>query len=487
MKTIKNIVSGIQKRHCLVGCILLACACLQSCKKFIEIPPPTTQLITSTVFSNDAAATSAMLAIYKLMVSNGESLNMSKNNGLVADELTNYSSSPFSLGPYRNALNATDGFGPWQNAYIYIYQANAVIEGLQKNAGVSLSVKQQLTGEAKFIRAFWHFYLTNCYGAASLQLTTDYIVNEGLARTPRMQVLQQIITDLTDAQQLLSDQYVDATSITSTPDRVRPNKMVATALLARAYLYFGDYDSKNVNDYKNAEVASTSVISNSQYSLISPLTNSNYVFNISNNAEAIWQLATPLPANNGATRDGQTYVLISKPTNVSLSQQLIGSFEAGDNRKNIWVGSFTASGVTYSFANKYKTRTGSTIAEYVMVLRLAEQYLIRAEARAQQGNTSGAIADLNIIRNRAGLANYAGPTDQASLLTAILHERQVEFFCEWGHRWFDLNRTGNTNSVMSIVTPQKGGIWSSDGHQLLFPIRSIQISLDPNLSQNPGY
>ncbi len=98
-----------------------------------------------------------------------------------------------------------------------------------------------------------------------------------------------------------------------------------------------------------------------------------------------------------------------------------------------------------------------------MVLRLAEQYLIRAEARAQQNNLSGAQDDLNTIRARAGLDNTAANT-QTSLLAAVMHERQVEFFCEGGQRWFDLTRTGQANAVLSIEKP---GFKPTD---ILFPI-----------------
>jgi hypothetical protein len=120
------------------------------------------------------------------------------------------------------------------------------------------------------------------------------------------------------------------------------------------------------------------------------------------------------------------------------------------------------------------------------VLRLSEQYLIRAEAEANVGDSTDAISDLNVIRARAGLSSYADTT-QGSLLSAILHERQVELFTEWGHRWFDLCRSGNAISVMSTVCPQKGGTWNPNGYQVLFPIPKTELINDVNLTQNPGY
>jgi len=119
---------------------------------------------------------------------------------------------------------------------------------------------------------------------------------------------------------------------------------------------------------------------------------------------------------------------------------------------------------------------------------LGEQCLIRAEARAQQGNLNGAISDLDIIRKRAGLpliANTNPGISQSVLLTAILHERQVELFTEWGHRWLDLKRTNNVDGVMNTVTTQKGGTWNSDWQW--YPITLSELQTAPNLVQNEGY
>ena len=122
-----------------------------------------------------------------------------------------------------------------------------------------------------------------------------------------------------------------------------------------------------------------------------------------------------------------------------------------------------------------------------MVLRLAEQYLIRAEASANSGDLGGAIKDLNTIRSRAGLPPLANSLNRSQVLSAVAQERKVELFAEWGHRWFDLKRTGAIDSVMSIVTPQKlpGSKWNS--YQQLYPISLTQLSYNPNLKQNPGY
>jgi hypothetical protein len=479
--------SKVQGTIIIAWLFILLAFSLNSCKKFLDIPQPQTKLVTASVFNNDATATSAQLTIYIQMWTNAESYLMASNMGLYSDELQNYSTQIPQVPLYTNSLTASSNLSSWSTYYNYIYEANAVINGLQTTTGTSAAVKQQLTGEAYFIRAFWHFYLTNIYGDVPLVLTTDYTTNGTIGRTPRAQVLQQVVADLKTAEGLLNVNYVDGTDTATTTERVRPNKAVAEALLARAYLYLADY-GKDASNFGNAETEATAVITNSAYSL-SPLSG---VF-LENGSEAIWQLQTP--SNQSAdTPDGQFFILLGAPStgthrSATISSQLMSSFEPNDQRKIAWIGNYTttqAPVITYYFPYKYKNNTYQN-QEYDMVLRLGEQYLIRAEARAEQNNISGALADLNMIRNRAGLSNYNGATDQASVLAAILHERQVELFTEWGHRWFDLCRTGNANSVMGVVCPQKDGTWNSNGYQLLWPIPQLDRSADANLTQNPGY
>lgn len=483
--------------------IILAWALgLGSCKKFLDIPPPTSQLVTESVFNNNASASSAVTEIYTKLFTTGESPNYAINNGQLADELRPNVTSGTSYEYYTNAMNnSATGYGGWNGDYQEIYRANAVIAGLQQYAGTSAAVKQQLLGEAYFIRAFFHFYLTNQYGPIPIVLSTDYSVSNQLPRSSRVQVLHQVVNDLQNANNLLNDNYVDATDTIVTTNRVRPNKAAAEALLARACLYLGDYENNNASDYQNAVTAASSVIANSAYKLCTNLSGANSVF-LANSTEAIWQLYTP-SGQTVNTYDGNYFILLAAPNTSGgsggnvVSSQLMNAFEAGDKRKTNWIGSVTVNGTIYNFPYKYKVQTGgTTITEFTMVLRLAEQYLIRAEANIELGNTALALADLNIIRTRAGLANYAGATDKPSLLTAIQHERQVELFTEWGHRWFDLNRAVNTASTVNVntvlgspgnVCQAKGGVWSSDGHQSLYPIPLADIQKDINLTQNPGY
>lgn len=170
-----------------------------------------------------------------------------------------------------------------------------------------------------------------------------------------------------------------------------------------------------------------------------------------------------------------------------MSQSLVSSFEAGDTRLTNWARlSTTASpAVTYYFPNKYKSNVNGN--EFVVVLRLAEQYLIRAEARAQQNKLTGtgsAITDLNTVRTRAGLAGSPAVT-QADVLSAIQKERRTELFTEFGFRFIDLKRTGKIDEVMNVNAPLKGAVWNSQ--KQVWPIPTADMLIDGNLKQNPGY
>jgi hypothetical protein len=259
---------------------------------------------------------------------------------------------------------------------------------------------------------------------------------------------------------------------------VRPNKWTATALLARVYLY--------TNDYSNAETEASKIIGNSAFQLM-PLNN---VF-LKDSKEAIWQLQAIGTGTASNTGEGQLFVLPSTGPSASqpvyLSNNVVNNFESGDQREINWVAK--AGTTNYYYPNKYKIgAVNTTLQEYCVVFRLAEQYLIRAEARAKQNNLNNAITDLDSIRNRAGLPliSVTNPgISQASLLDKILHERQVELFTEWGHRWFDLKRTNTIDAIMGGITPTKNGTWETTDQ--LYPIPQSEVDKSPQLRQNPGY
>lgn len=464
-----------------IYCFLILSFIMISCKKQLELGPPTTLVTTSNVFSNDNTATAAQLSLYAQMKS--YPANLHKLMALSSDELVNYSTDQTNKNLYANsldALNDAQNLRVWSESYIYIFQANSILEGLQTYSEVSNKVKRQLLGESYFLRGYYLFNLASLYGDVLIPTSTDYKVNSTKPRKPIDIVYRQIVDDLKQAADLLSSNYVDASDTAVTVDRIRPTTWAASALLARTYLYMGRYDSAEAQ-------ASITIANTSKFSLLSDLSK---VF-LKNSNEAIWQLQ---PAGTSLyTDDGNNFSLTGAPgtsgNNYSLSTQLLSAFEPNDQRKLTWTKTFTSGVNNWSYPYKYKdnSKNATTLNEYTMMFRLAEQYLIRAESRAQQGNTAGALADLNAIRRRAGVADYAGASDRASMLTAILHERQVELFTE-GDRWANLRRAGILENVMggpSGVTQAKGGIW--DSHSQFYPVPIGDIQTNPNLIQTKGY
>jgi TonB-linked SusC/RagA family outer membrane protein len=416
-----------------------------------------------------------------------------QNVSLSADEFTLYSavatSDPMYFY-YTNTLFATSQTGMGSDYWVQgygnngIYTCNASIEGLNSSSLLTPSVKQQLLGESYFMRGLFYFYLVNLYGEVPLLTSTDYKSNALLPRATTQQIFTQIISDLKTAQGLLSSNYEDGmlAPYGTNPQRVRPTKWAADALLARTYLY--------EKDYPDAVLQADSVISNAAIYSLDTL---NGVF-LMNSSEAIWQLQPTNSTHN--TEDGWLFILPPTgpsagypPYPVYLSNDLLSAFEPGDQRRTNWVDSVIVAADTFYYPYKYKSATlGAPLTEYQMILRLGEQYLIRAEAEANgaSGGTSAAIADLNVIRNRAGLNNYSGATDQTSVLNAIMRERQVELFTELGQRWLDLKRTGAVDAVMTQACSRKdGSTWNS--YQQLYPVQNTDILADPYLTQNPGY
>lgn len=448
---------------------------LFSCDLFLDVAPPKTELATDLVFDNNSTANAAITSIYAQMATvNGTPLsNMVWLSGLSADEFTNYATDQRITAFYTNSLSPSDALVAsyfWTPYYNIIYQTNAIIEGLSKSTGVSDIVKKQIIGEAKFIRAFYHFYLTGFYGDIPLVTSSDYRINATLSRSPQIDVYKQIVSDLLDAREMLNNNYVGADGTTTSTERVRPNEKVAAALLARVYLY-----TKN---YEKAEDEATTVIDDSRYTLTSNLNNTF----LKNSAEAIWQLQ---PFTGAATTFATKFVLITAPTtgldkSIVLNSSILNLFDSNDLRYANWVGKITVSGQTHYFPNKYKV-TGVNTTEYDMVIRLAELHLIRAEARIHQDDIKNGLADLNVLRKRANVEEYDVETITDDPFLLVERERQRELFSE-GHRWFDLRRTGQIDEVMTIFAPSKGAQWRAGS--ALYPIPQTERNSNPNLSQN---
>ncbi len=436
---------------------------LSSCESFVELGAPPTQVVAQDVFKTDATATSAILGLYSGNIMSQLIQGYTFFPGLSADDIQFNSANTTYDEFENNALSTTNSILEntiWYYAFQQIKNANNAIDGLNKSQTLTASVKEQLLGEAKFVRAFTYFYLVNLFGDVPLSLTTDadYEAKANLPRASSASIWTQIIADLKEAQAHLPVGYVGTF-------KGRVNKHAATTLLARAYLYN--------KDWANAETQASQVITAQAYTLPAP---ADVFVNTSN--EIIWQIAN----QTGVSIFGGNYLAASGIIPAySLYDSLYKSFEETDLRKTNWTGVTKVASTNYYFINKYKVRAG-TGNEYNVGLRLAELYLISSEAKAQQNKLADAKADIDVIRKRAGLSALSSLLTKEQLLLAIEQERKVEFFGEWGHRWLDLKRTNRADAVLGGLKPKT---WKSTA--VLYPIPENQRIANKNLTQNSGY
>ena len=452
---------------------------LTGCNKLLDAGSPANKDVTSEVYSSDSLAQAALIGIYfKIMESIGpQNGYMSRYPGLSADEL-NRTTLLADDQPFLTNTLPIDNLTVWQTwsySYYYIYRCNDLVAGLTGNKSITPILRDQLLGEAYFLRAFTYFYLVNLYGDVPLVLTTDYTKSASTPRTPVVEVYDQMIADLTEAQNLLTNTYATEPGFPSA--RVRVNRLAVKALLARIYLYRGEWAL--------ASTAATEVIQSGIYQLE---TNLQQTFRY-NSKEAILQF---MPVSNAFnTAEGSFFVPFNpngRPA-IIMSDSLLKKIEPGDLRW-AWIKTVTVSGKQYSSPYKYKLNTPTPREEYNMVLRLAEQYCIRAEARARLDQLPEAVSDLNTIRKRAGLQDLPTISTQTQVLAAVEQERRIELFAEWGHRWFDLKRwparaldgKKRIDEVMSVLRPVT---WNTTA--VLWPIPSLERIRNHALIQNPGY
>ncbi|MCM4167366.1 SusD-like protein P25 [Arenibacter antarcticus] len=462
---------------------------LSACEDFVDISTPNFQIVSENVFADDETAIAAVTGIYNQLVnadfSKGFQNSVTVLGGMSADIIEPIKTVHTKYGPFwQNEISIMDtpdalaNLKLWSSAYNIIYLANSVLEGLANSSSITEPTRYHLQGQVLFLRAFTYFYLTNLYGDVPLLLTTDYKSNAHSSRNPTAQVWEQIATDL-DKAILFLEEVVDYPS----EKRTRVNQFTVMALRARVYLY-------QENWIKAEELSSQVISQTGTYEILNDL---DQVF-LANSHEAIWQISPVGRVGGRTTFEASIFIRYSiipgvlVVGDVRLSKDFIEEMEVADKRQIHWVGEeVNKSGeIANYYSYKYKTYYApeQDIPEYSMVLRFAEQYLIRAEARAMQNKLSEAITDVDKLRQRAGvvlLADTNPGIGKEALLYEIMKERKKELFAEWGHRWMDLKRTRKASEILSPIKPlwQNTDIW--------YPIPEEERVKNPNLTQNGGY
>src|SRR5690606_4577480 len=335
---------------------------------------------------------------------------------------------------------------------------NSILEGLEGSPAVSADIKNQLKGEALVIRAVIHLYLVQTFGPVPYIKTTDYNLNRVVAKDPVDLVMKNVMADLLNAENLLTVNYPSL-------EKVRINQTVVKAFLARACLYSGDW--------QNAEGYAAEVIAvNNNMEPVSTRF-------LKESKSALWQLKPETDVKN--TAEAIEYIFQTLPAPQSkIATALLNVFEPDDLRKKSWL-KFVGDDNLNACAYKYKIVGNSAPSqEYSVILRIEEMFLIVAECAAERSDWDTFNTMINKVRNSAGLSDL-NLQNKEDAVNAVLQERRVEFFCEFGHRFFDLKRRNRLETLKTVKNN-----WQSHYH--LLPLPESELLLNQNLlPQNTGY
>jgi len=363
----------------------------------------------------------------------------------------------------------------WRESYEGIQRANVVLNRIDPIEYDDPALKATRIAEVKFIRALLYYNLVRLYGDVPLVLEETENPSDffGQGRNAASEVYAQIERELTEA---ISGLPVEKSS-------GRPAKGAAQALLADVQMTQGNYGAAVPN--------LAAVINSSQYELVATTAD---LFGVANegNREVVFevQFASGIAGNT----EGSPAATQFRPSGTTAnakghnlpSTEFVNSFEAGDTRKDDYVGIDEAAN-PFHFSLKYEvsaTGVNDGGSDYY-VIRYADVLLKYAEALNETGSTADAAQYINLVRNRAGLADTDASTEE-EVRAAIEQERRFEFIGE-GHRWFDLKRYGTAVATMNAWFAANDRNVTIDDTKLVLPLPQSQIDTDPALTQNAGY
>jgi starch-binding outer membrane protein, SusD/RagB family len=499
--------------------LLLITASLGSCSKFLD-DKPVTSLTTGNSYNTASDMENVLAGCYNIfygsdyyqweyvMLSDVRSDNAYPGGG---NEETFFDYDRFILPPSNN-----HNYVNWAALYRGIARCNILLNkiGDVSDAALTDSRRQEIIGEASFLRAFHYYQLVKMYGGVPIELesnTTDPGVTRK-ARATEAEVYAQIVKDLETALTSLPDSYGGDASI----NKVRATKGAANAMLAKVWAQRSDRDYSKVISYCDEVISSPA-----NYSLMASyadLFDGDHDFNSESILEIPYEEGNWSASSWGielylAPEDGwQKYCVPSK--------DLVAAYDAqGDNiRKDACILFMTkdANGDPISWADEnwnpcqdpnvgtpfnYKAKhpAGWASGDDYYMLRLADIILLKAEALNESGNTSAAADAVNQIRSRAGLTAISSGLSKEDMKMAILNERRLELAFE-AQRWDDLVRNGVATDVMQGLQeytyscvegapgdPVKMDYSACDRNHWVMPIPQLEMDANPNLIQNPGY
>jgi hypothetical protein len=351
----------------------------------------------------------------------------------------------------------------WTGLYRQLDRDNTVIARTAPLTNIPVATKNEILGQAHFLRALTLHNLVKYWGAVPTPLVPVTLPTDAAAytRTPVDQVYTQILADLDSA----------GKHITNTSNTRVASVAAVKAIRARVLFYRGSQggptsaaDFQEALDLANAVLAGRDTLTVKYPDLFSPTG--------ANTAEDIFRVSFTSSERNNIGY----YYLYAGRNEAGASPDIVSTYEPGDLRKAWSIAPRPGSGTLFQ-TTKFPTAVGT---EHPHVIRLAEVMLIKAEVLARQGNLAAAVAEYNKIRVRAGLAAHVLGVDvktYADVQAAIDKERRLELAFEGDH-WPDLNREGRAAVV-------KG--FTDRAYEALLPIPLHDMTTTPGLVQNPGY
>lgn len=486
-----------------ISCLILLFTV--SCEGFLD-REPLDQITTESFYQNEADAERAVLAIYSTMMDvewTGKGWMVSE----IPSDNTQPGGTDPDFTPIDNFTVSSDNIpiaNYWAIHYKQIAFANTAIERIEQ-MDASEQVKNTFIAEARFLRAFAYFDLVRIYGDVPLiTKAAKFGEDFNVARTPTEQVYEQIIADLLFAGDFLPINWTGT-------NLGRATKGAAWAYLSKVHL--------TNRDFLSARNFAKQVIDLNVYQLMENFADNFELSSSDNNAESIFQVqytgcgafgtgnaqqAFFAPWGEGITkdRDGWGSQIPTGPQLSNPGTTILDAYSPEDLRKNptimtanVFYPTVNASDGGYTYPAGGASATTGNIKKYVVgsgpnicfmstpqnshLMRYADVLLTYAESIMEiEGGVSSnteALAAFNAVRTRAGLEALEIINKEI-----LLEERRLEFAFE-GKRWFDLLRSGKAIEILSLHGKKL------DNHNLLFPIPTAELNINPQLTQNPGY
>lgn len=478
-KTINNLILTI------ATIVLLS---LTACSDLLETEPRS-QISDQVALSDVAGIEATLVGIYSRMASVDY---YGRDFAIVGELLSDQGKVSITGSRFRShPINQEGaGFSLWSHNYNNINRANLIlyyIDGIEADT----DKVNQIKGEVYFLRALFYFDLLRVYARAPLYqspLVDGAPLGVILKELPFLGFDQNTFgfrATINQGYDLVKSDLLKSIDHFANQRRdfpYRANKTAAKALLARLYLYTGDW--VNARDMALEVIAEAPALANAA--------DYNKVFTSSPGIESIFELFYT-EADRQNTNNSIAGVAFTRPSDnagygeVILRQDLLNQFEIGDVRLGMTM-PFIKSGEHVVYQYKFAGHKGQAYWDDVPVIRTSEVYLILAEAYWENQQFELARNTLNTLRGKRNLAALtSAEVSDADLIQAILKERRVELFFEHSHRWFDLRRRG-MDIPKGVPGVDEGNLLENANYRVVDRITiGGEAEVNPNLKQNPGY